>query len=202
MSLDAILAPFLAAALVGVNPFTAHLLRARLAAPGSRAPRVAATAALVAAALVALVAVAAWELSRLVSGRLTRGMLVLGIFVLVGALYALRPVGRARDASPTPEGWRWIARYFADSAYYAGPGWLLATGFAMRELTLAAFLVPFAASLAGALSAMLLWVFALAARLPDAPPRPGASVHPTNRALAAAFGGAGVLMMAFGLGIL
>lgn len=201
MSLEAVAVPFVASALSAVNPFTAHLLAARRGQTRAEASRAAATAACVAVALLAVVAVASWELSRLVSGRLTRGTLVLGLFALVGALYALRPVGRAREATPPPQGARWVARYAADAAYYTGPGWLVATAFAMREVTPAAFALPFVASLAGALAAVAFWVLGVGARLPDAPPRPGAPVHPTHRALALAFGGAAVLMMAFGLGI-
>ena len=190
-----VLLPFLAGALVGVNPYTAWLLRARHSP--RRATAEAAAVVLVVAALLGLLT---WTFAGFTSGRLTNGMLVLGLFALLGAFHALRPFGRERDAPPTPEGWRWTLRYLADTAYYAGPAWLVATFLAMRTLDAVAYAIPFAAAAAGEIVALGVATRHLDA-LPDGPPRRSGPLSPAHRVLGFAYAGAAVLVLAGWVGL-
>lgn len=182
--------PFLAGLLVGVNPYTAWLLRARQ--PASRAVAEAGALVLAVAGVLGLLT---WTFAGFTSGRLTNGMLFLGLFALVGAFHALHPLGRAREAPTIPTGWRWPVRYVVDTAYYCGPAWLLATFLAMRTLDAVAYATPFAAAGAGGVVALV-----LAARrrddLPEGPPRRGAPRSRAHHVLGLAYAGAAVLVLA------
>lgn len=190
-----IVLPFLAGLLVGVNPYTAWLLRAR---PG---PTRAAEAAGLVILAVAFLGLLTWTFAGFTSGRLTNGMLVLGLFALVGALHALHPLGRAREAPKAPEGWRWTLRYLADTAYYAGSAWLVATFLAMRTLDAVAYAIPFASAAAGAVVALGLASPRIDA-LPDAPPRRGAPPSRAQRLLAGTYAAAALLVLAGWVGLI
>lgn len=195
MSALAWLAPFLAGLLVGINPYTAPLVKARLTEKGVK--RATLEAALGACALALLVGLVAWEFAPFVSGRLTNGLLLLGLFTLAGAVFALRPVGRHRGpAAAPPTGARWVLRYAGDAFYFLGPAWLVATAVAMRAIRPAAFALPYALATLGAIIALIAWSTRGRERLPGAPPRPGEPIPRSTRALAFAYGAAGVLVLA------
>lgn len=195
MSILAQLAAFATGVLVGVNPYTAHQLRARLDATRSTRVLLEATACLVLVAL--LVGALAWTFAPFVSGRLTNALLLLGIFAMGGAVFAIRPVGRRREP-PIPEngGWRWLRRYAMDAIYFVGPAWIVATLVAMRTTSIEAFAWPYVLAVAGAIAATSLWIRLVPEALPLQPPAPGKPAGRATILLAIEYGVAGAIMLA------
>ena len=153
--MHALLVPFLAGLLAGVNPYNAHLLRARLQERTARntLPEV----ALLTLIAFILVAGISWRFSIFISGRLTNGLLFLGLFALAAAFYSLRPLRRRGEPDPVPTGWRWTSSYLGDVLYTAGPAWLVGAALAMKQLRFTDFLASYAAAALGILVATLLW---------------------------------------------
>ena len=195
------LIPLAAGFLVGVNPFNAHHLRARLEETANPRRVIVEVAALVVPVTVLLVVVT-WRFSAFISGRLTNSLLFLGFFVLAGAFYSLRPIRRRGKPDPPTTGWRWLTAYASDIAYYAGPTWIIATALAMKQITLGRFVLPFAAAAAGIVIATFLWSTRWARALPHAPPAPDARRTRARLLLSLAYGASGVLMLAANLKLL
>ena len=190
-----ILLALLAGALVGVNPYNAPLLHARLhreQVPPKRL--VAETAAITLLALVLLVGLT-WRFAGFISGRLTNGLLFLGLFALAGAFYSLRPLTKRREADPAPQGWPWRRRYLSDHLYYVGPAWIVATAIAMQQLTFVEYVLPFLAAASGILATTAFWALRHPAALPASLPRPGERTR-ASFVLASAYGAAAVIMLA------
>lgn len=198
----ALLLPFLAGVLVGVNPFVAPYLRARLdeRANDHRAFHI--ETALVVFALASLLVLVSWRFSAFISGRLTNSLLVLGFVALAAAFYTLRPIQRRREPDAPPTGWRWLTRYAGDAFYYAGPAWILAIAAAMQQLTFARFLLPFAAATLGCLLAIALWTTRWQHALPRTLPTPGEPRTRAQKGLSLAYGVSAVLMLAANLKII
>lgn len=197
------LLPFVAGLLVGVNPFLAPPLHARLRERARRTLHL--ETALATLAVMGVLAALAWRFSAFLGGRLTNGLLVLGLFALGGAFYSLRPLARRRDDDDDDEratGWRWLPRYAGDVAYYAGPAWALAAVMAMQQLTPARFAAPFAAAAAGVIVATVAWTTALARALPDRPSVPGEARTRAMTLLSIAYGASAVLLLAAHLKLL
>ena len=198
----ALLLPFLAGLLVGVNPFVAPSLRARLDERENdrRAFHVETTS--IVFALATLLVLVSWRFSAFISGRLTNSLLVLGFIALAAAFYALRPIQRRRDPEAPPTGWRWLTRYAGDAFYYAGPAWILAIAAAMQQLTFARFLLPFAAATLGCLVAVTVWTTRWPHAIPRALPTPGEPRTRAQKWLSLAYGVSAVLMLAANLKII
>lgn len=190
-----VLLAFLAGALVGVNPYNAPIIHARLHRE-KVSPRnlVAETGAITILTLAVLVALA-WRFAGFISGRLTNGLLFLGLFALAGAFYSLRPIARRREPESAPEGWAWRRRYSSDHLYYVGPAWIVATAIAMQQLSFAKFVLPFVAAAAGILATTAYWALRHPAALPASLPRPGTRTR-ASYALAVGYGAAAALMLA------
>lgn len=183
--------------LVGVNPYVAPNLHARLAERGGARSLHIETTLATSLVLVALVALA-WRFAGFLSGRLTNSLLFLGLFALAGAFYSLRPF-RRRAPDPAPTGWRWLTGYASDVLYYAGPAWVLATAFAMRQVTPASFALPYVAAGAGVIVATFAWTTRWRDALPRAPAAPGEPRTKGHTALALCYASAAVLMLAANL---
>ena len=197
-----VLAPLLAGLLVGVNPFLAPSLHARLQEKKDDTRLVLLeTTLLTPLLLVALVAVS-WRFAAFISGRLTNSLLFLGLFALAGAVYALRPLPRRTTPDPPATGWRWSARYAADNLYTAGPAWVVATAIAMKQVTFLDYVVPYLMAALGILLATLAWTTALRAHLPPQPPLRGSPRTRATVALAVMYACAGSLMLAGNLKLL
>lgn len=194
-----VIVPLLAGFLVGVNPFLATSLHARLEERGAR--RVVLETGILTALVAIVLTTIAWRFGGFISGRLTNGLLFLGLFALAGAFFSLRPL-RRRDPDPPRAGWRWPPGYAGDVAYYAGPAWILATALAMQQVTIAAFALPFAAAAFGVVLATLLWSTRGRARLPRGPLQPKEPRTFGHKALAVGYGVAAVLMLAANLKLL
>ncbi len=198
----AFVAVFAAGLLVGVNPFVAPSLRARLT-ERERPMLVWLEASAVAAAVLITIAAFAFEFASFVSGRLRNMLLLLGVFTVVGGAYAWRPVGRKRDADPAVVGRRWWTRFGADVLYYGAPAWLVGLVVAMSQVTALRFSVAFMVTFAGLATAFALWTLPgspLARHLPAHAPRPGEASSRVVRRLAIAYASAGALMLAAGVG--
>lgn len=199
--LHTLLLPFLAGLLVGVNPFVAPSLHARLDERVSR-QRFHVETSLAILFVAVTLGFVSWRFSAFVSGRLTNSLLFLGLFALAAAFYALRPIRRRREPDAPSTGWRWLARFVGDAFYYAGPAWFLALAAAMQQLTFARFVLPIAAAAAGCLLALVVWTTRGRSALPRALPRPGESRTRAQKALSLAYGASAVLMLAASLKLL
>ena len=192
--LHAILLPFVAGLLVGVNAFNAPALRARLAERPGLERRVPLESAALTLGVMAILALVSWRFAAFISGRLTNSLLFLGLFALAGAFYTLRPY-RAREPEPVPTGWRWLTRHAGDVAYYAGPAWIIAMFLAMQQFTVARFLRPYAAAAAGIIVATTLWTTRFPDALPAAPRRVDGTRPRTVLLLSLAYAVTAVLML-------
>ena len=197
--LHALLLPFLAGLLVGVNPFIAPALRARLDESDDARRRFHLETSAAILLVTALIIVVSWRFSAFISGRLTNSLLFLGLFALAGAFYSLRPIRRRRDPEPHPTGWRWPLRYAGDAFYYGGPAWILALAAAMQQITLTRYILPFLATAAGVILATYLWTTRYQAMLPRAAPSPDEPRTRASRLLSLAYGVSAVLMLAANL---
>lgn len=189
--------PLLAGLLVGVNPFVAPSLHARLTERGNTRTVLIETSLITLGTLIVLVAIS-WRFASFISGRLTNSLLVLGLFALAGAFYSLRPF-RRREPGPSPAGWRWLTRYASDTLYYAGPAWILAMAFAMRQFTFTRSAIPFAAAALGIMIASSLWITKLRDKLPERTSRPGEPRGPGLIILSLAYGTSAAMMLAANL---
>lgn len=194
-----LLLPFVAGLLVGVNPFVAPSLRARLDESDTTRKRFPFEAGLAIALVAILIIVVSWRFSAFISGRLTNSLLFLGLFALAAAFYSLRPVRHHREPDAPALGWRWPLRYAGDTFYYAGPAWILALAAAMQQVTLSRYLLPFLATTIGAIVATSLWTTRYEASLPRGAPDPDAPRSRASRVLSLAYGLAAVLMLAANL---
>lgn len=192
--IHAVALPLVAGLLVGVNPYTAPLLRAKLRDQPARPARFLIEIAALLGCVLLVIVILSWRFSAFVSGRLTNGLLVLGLFALAGAFFSLRPPRRPQEPRAV-SGWRWHTRYASDLAYTAGPAWLVATAIAMTQLTLARFVLPYVAAAVGILVAHAYWTTRGRQRLPEAilPDRPRTRSH---FQLALAYGATAVLVLA------
>lgn len=193
--------PLLAGLLVGVNPYNARSLRARLAEHANTPRRVPVDSALLTLAITLLLATLSWRFAAFISGRLTNSLLFLGLFALAGAFYSLRPYKR-REPDPVPTGWRWLTSHASDITYYAGPAWIVATALAMQQLTFSTFILPYLAAASGIILATTAWTTRYADALPEAPKRADGSRPRAMLILSLAYGTSAVLMFAGNLKLL
>lgn len=192
--LHALLLPLVAGLLVGVNAYNAPALKARLAERANDPRRVPLEFAILTLGVMALLALVSWRFAAFISGRLTNSLLFLGFFALAAAFYTLRP-SSPREPDPVPTGWRWLTRQAGDIAYLCGPAWILATFLAMRQLTLARFLLPYAAAATGIVLTTILWTTRYAHALPTGPKRPDGTRPRAILVLSLAYATSALLML-------
>lgn len=200
--LHALLIAFLAGLLVGVNPFIAPALSARLDESDTARRRLPLETSFAILLVTTLIVLVSWRYSAFISGRLTKSLLFLGLFALAGAFYSLRPIRRRRDPDLHPTGWRWLLRYAGDTFYYAGPAWLLALAAAMQQVTFTRYVLPFFATSTGMILATYLWTTRYGGMLPRAAPTPDDPRTPASKLLSLAYGVSAALMLAANLKII